>query len=65
MSNNHVHPIFQPLLAVLAPKVDPRDPDPSREGVFRDHNCYRCDSGKKPCVSGNPRNCDTLYARND
>jgi len=47
------------------PPVDPRDPDYSREGVFVDHNCWRCDSGKKPCIKGNPRDCDTLHARND
>lgn len=53
---------------VTAPALDPRDPDPSREGVFRDHNCARCKSGAQPerCPNpGNPRNCDTLYARND
>lgn len=47
-------------------RPDPRDPDYSREGVFQDHNCYRCDSGKKPCVrGGNPGKCPYLRARND
>ena len=46
---------------------DPRDPDYSREGIFQDHNCWRCKSGALPCVKGkgNERNCDTLHARND
>lgn len=46
-----------------------RDPfiDPSKTGIFRDHSCYRCDSGNKPCIkgAGNERQCDTLHARND
>lgn len=48
-------------------KLDPRDPDYSREGVFVYHNCYRCDHGRKACVRGHtsPRNCPNLYARND
>ena len=45
--------------------VDPRDPDPSREGIFRDHNCWKCHSGEKPCVVGNPRQCEYPRARND
>lgn len=44
---------------------DPRDPDPTKEGVFQTHNCYRCKDGALPCKKGNPRNCDTLHARND
>lgn len=48
-------------------KPDPRDPDPSREGIFRDHNCWRCKDGALPCVKGKgrERDCDTLHARND
>jgi hypothetical protein len=49
----------------LAKTLDPRDTDPSREGVFRDHNCWKCNSGEKPCVVGNPSRCDNLHARND
>jgi hypothetical protein len=59
-----MHPLFQSILqAHGAP--DPRDPDPSREGVFRDHNCWKCNDGQKPCVTGNPRSCGNLHARND
>ncbi len=48
-----------------AVQVDPRDPDPTREGIFRSHNCSRCRHGEKPCVRGNPRQCEWLHARND
>lgn len=46
-------------------RVDPRDPDPTREGIFRDHNCWKCNSGEKPCVVGNPSRCEYPHARND
>lgn len=45
--------------------VDPRDPDPSRFGIFRDHNCAMCGSGARPCVQGNPNRCEFPHARND
>jgi len=45
--------------------TDPRDPDPTKEGVFRDHNCWKCKDGALPCTNGNPRNCENLHARND
>lgn len=50
-----------------ADAIDPRDSDPTKEGVFRNHNCYRCKDGALPCVKGkgNERDCSTLYARND
>jgi hypothetical protein len=44
---------------------DPRDPDPSRDGVFQTHNCSRCQHGKRACVRGDPRRCENLHARND
>ena len=47
------------------PKVDPRDPDHSRAGIFVHHNCWRCQSGAKPCVSGNSARCEYPHARND
>lgn len=55
----------RPLRSATAPPLDPRDPDPSREGIFRDHNCTRCRDGKLPCVGPNPRMCGNLFARND
>ena len=57
--------IVNSMLDVQRAAVDPRDPDPSREGVFRDHNCWRCKDGAEPCVVGNPRRCEYLRARND
>jgi hypothetical protein len=45
--------------------VDPRDPDPSRDGIFRNHNCHRCRDGQRPCVRGSPRQCEWPHARND
>ncbi len=34
-------------------------------GLFKDHRCYRCKDGEKPCVQGNPRQCYYPHARND
>lgn len=45
--------------------LDPRDPDHSRTGIFVYHNCWRCDSGAKPCANGAPSQCAYPYARND
>ncbi len=45
--------------------VDPREPDPSRFGLFILHNCQRCLNGRRLCVRGNPTNCEYLHARND
>lgn len=45
--------------------VEPRGADPSRPGIFRDHNCWKCQDGKKPCVNGSPNRCDYPHARND
>ena len=41
------------------------DPDRSRSGIFVDHNCWRCEHGEKPCVSGHPNRCAYPHARND
>ena len=41
---------------------------PGKEGIWRDHTCWRCRDGEQPekCKhAGNQRNCDTLRARND
>lgn len=45
--------------------TDGREPDYSRSGIFRDHNCYRCQDGRKPCVNGKPNLCEYPHARND
>ena len=44
---------------------DPRDPDPSRPGIFRDHNCWACKDGAQPCREGNSSQCPYPHARND
>ena len=46
-------------------KRDPREPDPTKTGIFRDHNCYRCKDGERPCVQGSPNRCEFPHARND
>jgi len=48
-------PIQQILWAngYASPARDPRSPDPTKTGVFRDHTCWRCKDGAKPCAQGN------------
>ena len=46
-------------------RVDPRDPDHSRQGIFVYHNCAYCSDGKKPCKQGAPNRCSNPHARND
>lgn len=43
----------------------PCEDDPTREGIFRSHNCWKCDHGAKPCVRGGWNRCDYPRARND
>lgn len=42
-----------------------RDPHRARTGMFRLHNCWRCDNGAKPCAQGAPNLCEYPRARND
>jgi hypothetical protein len=44
---------------------DGREPDPTKSGIFRDHNCWRCKDGEKPCAQGHPNRCEYPHARND
>lgn len=46
-------------------RIDPRDPHPTREGMFRLHDCYRCADGTRSCVRDNPRQCEYPHARDD
>ena len=49
-------------------ELDPRDPDPSRFGIFRNHNCWRCNDGRdlSRCpMPDRPGNCGYPHARND
>jgi hypothetical protein len=53
-------------LEQIAKWLDDRDGLYSpRNSMFRDHSCYRCESGAKPCVVSNPRQCEYPRARND
>lgn len=36
-----------------------------KSGMFRDHRCWKCSDGLRPCVVGNPRQCEYPHARND
>lgn len=49
----------------LPARIDPRDPDPSRAGIFRYHNCWKCKNGNLPCVNGHQSKCEYPHARND
>jgi hypothetical protein len=49
----------------LQPKLDPRDPDYSRDGIFQTHNCWMCDHGRLKCVNGSYAQCSYPRARND
>jgi hypothetical protein len=44
---------------------DGREPDPTKEGIFRDHRCWRCKDGTLPCVQKLPNRCEYPHARND
>jgi hypothetical protein len=37
----------------------------TKEGIFRNHSCSKCDDGEKPCAQGNPNRCEYPHARND
>jgi hypothetical protein len=44
----------------MGPRKDPKHP------MFRDHNCWRCNDGEKPCVNKRgPHDCEYPHARND
>ena len=43
----------------MEPRKNPRQP------IFRDHNCWACRDGEKPCREGNYNCCSYPHARND
>lgn len=48
--------------------TDPRDPrpDPVTHPIFRNHNCWKCREGERPCVNPRgPGQCEFPHARND
>lgn len=75
--NQHLTPAINDLRAALAAQPlpvsgdasprDGRDPDPTKEGIFRDHRCWKCNDGEKPCVrkGGHSHLCEYPHARND
>lgn len=53
-------------IGASAPRtLDPREDDPTREGIFRSHNCWRCSHGARPCARGAANRCEYPHARND
>lgn len=64
MNDNRLRTDFE-VSGAETRRLDPRDPDHSRSGIFIDHNCYRCKDGKKPCVRSALNQCDYPRARND
>ena len=42
-----------------------REAAEGKSGIFRDHSCWKCQDGKKPCVRGEPSRCEYPNARND
>lgn len=41
-------------------------PDNTRQGIFRDHNCWKCQNGKLPCVTPPGQGgCEYPRARNE
>ena len=61
------------LLAALVADVeeygfglaDSREPDPTKDGIFRDHTCWKCRDGEIICARLDPRGCEYPRARND
>ena len=52
-------PILDPMDAYLRKQAE------GKTGIFRDHSCWKCRDGAKPCVNGSPSRCDYPHARND
>lgn len=43
----------------MEPRENPRQP------IFRNHNCWKCRDGERPCAEGNYNCCSYPHARND
>lgn len=59
---NYYHDELERRRAVedgMEPRNNPQHP------MFRDHNCWKCREGERPCVAGNPNQCEFPHARND
>lgn len=33
--------------------------------IFRDHRCWKCKDGTKPCAQGHPNRCEFPHAKSD
>jgi hypothetical protein len=42
-----------------------REASEGKTGIFRDHTCWKCRNGARPCVNGSSSRCDYPRARND
>lgn len=52
------------LTAYRQESGEAQKPEPA--GIFRDHSCWKCSDGQRPCVArGGPNNCEYPHARND
>ena len=54
----------------MTDQIDPMDKylrqmAEGKSGIFRDHSCWKCNDGEKPCVNGTVNRCDYPRARND
>lgn len=47
------------MAEAMGPRKNPLHP------MFREHNCWRCKDGERPCVQGGPHRCEYPHARND
>jgi len=57
--------IQQMQAGLMVPAVFPDPQPPYMGGIFRDHRCWKCNDGERPCVNGHPNRCEYPRARND
>ena len=50
---------------ILEPVVVDMIPANQQSAIFRDHNCWKCRDGTKPCAQGHPHRCEYPHAKND
>jgi hypothetical protein len=49
----------QMMEEAMGPRSNPLQP------IFRDHNCWKCGDGERPCAEGDYGRCSYPHARND
>lgn len=48
------------------PRINMFDgPKNPRHPMFRDHRCWKCNDGERPCAQTRPGVCEYPHARND